>query len=143
PALLLLGLEGDHSEVWPVLPLLTASCVRSGGFPLGSKAGESWSQSRYSTPYLRDTLIDQGIGVETLETATTWSRLLPLYEAVKPALQTAIEQQPAAAQRGVVMTHISHCYPEGASLYFTFAWPMAVTWAERQAQYQAIKNAAC
>lgn len=143
PALLLLGLEGDHSEVWPVLPLLTASCVRSGGFPLGSKAGESWSQSRYSTPYLRDTLMDQGIGVETLETATTWSRLLPLYEAVKTTLQTAIDQQLVAPQRGFVMTHISHCYPEGASLYFTFAWPMSQTWAERQAQYQAIKNAAC
>jgi len=145
PALLLLGLEGDHSEVWPVLPLLSGSCLRAGGFPLGAKAGESWSSSRYQTPYLRDSLMDRGIGVETLETATTWSRLLPLYAALTASLQQSMDAGLAAGgkpdERGFVMTHISHCYPEGASLYFTFAFSLLP--GQEQAQYAAIKNAAC
>ena len=55
--------------------------------------------------------------VETLETATTWSNLHVLYAAVGTALREAL------AARGTppaVMCHVSHLYPSGASLYFTF-----------------------
>ena len=46
--------------------------------------------------------------VETLETATTWSNLEALYEAVRGALDGLH-----------VGCHVSHLYPTGASLYFT------------------------
>ena len=55
--------------------------------------------------------------VETLETATTWSNLGPLYAAVSGALRDTL------AQRGtppLVMCHVSHLYRSGASLYFSF-----------------------
>lgn len=90
---------------------------RGGGLPLGASPGRSWLRSRYSAPYLRDELLDLGVLVETLETATTWSRLDELYRAVGRALRDAL------AARGtppLVMCHISHLYPSGASLYFTF-----------------------
>lgn len=142
PALLLLGLEGEHSEVWPVLPLLSKTCLQYRGFPLGPKAGESWHQSRYNTPYLRDALMNRGVGVETLETATTWSRLLELYQALKQTLTETINAPLAEfGERGFVMTHISHTYADGASLYFTFAFPMLA--GREWQQYQAIKTAAC
>lgn len=142
PALLLLGLEGERNEVWSALPGLTKTCLKAGGFPLGPKAGESWHKSRYNTPYLRDALLDQGIGVETLETATSWSNVLPLYVAVKAALAKAINTPLAdLGQQGFVMTHISHTYHDGASLYFTFAFPMLA--GQEKEQYQTIKNAAC
>ena len=53
---------------------------------------------------------------ETLETATTWSNLPTLKAAVTEALTTALA---ASGTPALVMCHISHVYPTGASLYFT------------------------
>ncbi len=49
-----------------------------------------------------------------METATHWSGLPRLYEAVRLALE-------AALGRAIVMCHVSHVYETGASLYFTVA----------------------
>jgi alkyldihydroxyacetonephosphate synthase len=57
-------------------------------------------------------LLDAGALCETLETATSWSNLTTLKSAVTAALGSALG--PA-----LVMCHISHVYPTGASLYFT------------------------
>jgi alkyldihydroxyacetonephosphate synthase len=54
--------------------------------------------------------------VETLETATTWSRLDHLYAAVRDALTESLT---AAGTPPLVLCHLSHAYPTGASLYFT------------------------
>ncbi len=50
--------------------------------------------------------------VETLETATTWSALAALHDAVAAALRGALDAP-------LVGCHVSHLYPTGASLYFT------------------------
>jgi alkyldihydroxyacetonephosphate synthase len=52
--------------------------------------------------------------VETLETAATWSGLGALHRAVREALTAALGATPPA-----VGCHVSHLYPDGASLYFT------------------------
>ena len=55
---------------------------------------------------------------ETLETAAPWSGLMGLYAAVaRRDLRSALEGR---GTPGLVMCHISHLYPDGASLYFTF-----------------------
>lgn len=141
PALLLVGLEGDGGDVRQAQAGLTAACLAAGGFPLGTKAGASWSQSRYSTPYLRDALLEKGVAVETLETATSWARLPALYAAVRAALEASIAAGLGGDERGYVMTHISHVYPDGASLYFTFAFPQRL--GHEAEQYTRIKTAAC
>jgi alkyldihydroxyacetonephosphate synthase len=46
-----------------------------------------------------------------MEVATTWDRLMDLYREVRKALS------PLA----IVLAHFSHAYPEGCSVYFTFA----------------------
>ena len=63
---------------------------RGGGVPLGSRPGEAWLRNRYLGPYQRDMLLDRGIAVETLETATTWSRLAGLHVGVRAALSAAL-----------------------------------------------------
>ena len=68
-------------------------------------------RSRFHGPYVRDELMDRGVMVETLETATTWAQLFTLYRAVGDVLR---------AHAPLVACHISHLYPTGASLYFTF-----------------------
>ena len=85
---------------------------RHGAASLGRGAGESWLRHRFEGPYLRDTLMDQGYLVETLETATSWSKLAELRESVTGALTESLGHS-------YVMAHVSHVYETGASLYIT------------------------
>ena len=107
------GWEGTSDEV-ARRRARTVSLLRSGGaVGLGQAPGRAWERGRYHGPYLRDELLARGVFVETLETAATWSGLFTLYRAVGAALRGALG-------RCVVMCHVSHLYPAGASLYFTF-----------------------
>jgi alkyldihydroxyacetonephosphate synthase len=74
--------------------------------------------------------------VETLETVTFWSSLGGLYEAVSNSLRAALGAQGTPP---VVLCHISHVYPAGASLYFTVA---AAALEDPVAQWRAAKSAA-
>ena len=84
---------------------------------LGAAPAERWFQERFEMPYLRDSLLDHGILIDTVETAAPWSRLLGVYEAGRKALQDALW---ATGDAGLILCHISHVYHDGASLYFTF-----------------------
>ena len=75
--------------------------------------GEGWARQRFAGPYLRDDLLDRGVLVETLETATSWTALEPVRDAVARARCAARSAAP------LVGCHVSHLYPTGASLYFT------------------------
>jgi alkyldihydroxyacetonephosphate synthase len=117
----------------------TAEILRAhGAVGLGTKPGRSWLRGRFAAPYLRDELLDRGVMVETLETATTWTNLPNLYKAVGDALRSSL------AERGTppaVMCHISHLYPSGASLYFTFI--VRQQQGQELDQWRAAKTAAC
>jgi alkyldihydroxyacetonephosphate synthase len=85
--------------------------------------------------------MDRGVGLDSVETATSWSKLEPLYAAVRSAIEQAIVGSAVSpGARGVVMAHISHCYPDGASLYFTYLFPRAL--GGDIAQWLTIKKAA-
>ena len=49
--------------------------------------------------------------MDTMEVATTWDRVYGLYETVKQAV----------GPLAFIMAHFSHAYPDGCSIYFTFA----------------------
>jgi alkyldihydroxyacetonephosphate synthase len=95
-----------------------AVLAAAGGTRLGPEPVAHWRENRFSAPYLRDTLLSAGILAETLETAASWTDLLPLHAAVSGALTAALEGDEGGA---VVMCHVSHTYATGASLYFTVA----------------------
>jgi alkyldihydroxyacetonephosphate synthase len=124
-ALLVCGWEG---AVGRRRAPVAARLLRAGALPLGRRPGEAWAASRFAGPYLRDDLLDRGVLVETLETATTWSSLERLRAAV------------AAALPGHVGCHVSHLYPTGASLYFTVM--AAQDRADPAGQWRAAKAAA-
>ena len=90
---------------------------RAGGLPVGRSPGEAWAKGRFAAPYLRDELLDHGVMVETLETATQWSNLLRLHGDVRDAIEARCTN---CGTPGLVMCHVSHLYETGASLYFTF-----------------------
>jgi alkyldihydroxyacetonephosphate synthase len=135
--LAIIGFEGEADDV-ERRRLRTAALLRAGGgLALGSRPGEAWLRGRYAAPYLRDELLDRGVMVETLETATTWSNLKRLHSSVRDALHQALS---ARGTPPLVMCHVSHLYPSGASLYFTF-----LAGQEKEdplAQWRAAKSAA-
>jgi alkyldihydroxyacetonephosphate synthase len=79
-------------------------------------SAQDWARSRFRAPYLRDALLDAGALVETLETATFWSGVPALHEAVRDCLTRELANLGTSP---IVTCHVSHLYPAGAALYFT------------------------
>jgi alkyldihydroxyacetonephosphate synthase len=78
--------------------------------------------------------MDHGILADTLETATTWDRYLALHAAVRDAIAGAL------GDRSLVMAHLSHSYPHGGSIYFTFIARQEE--GQEIQQWERVKNAA-
>jgi alkyldihydroxyacetonephosphate synthase len=108
----ILGWEGDADDVAARAERSAAIARAHGGAIEPGDGGAAWAAGRYAAPYLRDILMDRGVLVETLETAASWSRLAEVHGAVVDALRGALGT-------ALVLCHISHLYPSGASLYFT------------------------
>ncbi len=111
--LMIVGHEG--ADVSARRAEVAALLEARGGTSLGEERGRAWARGRFHAPYLRDSLLDAGILVETLETATFWSNRDRVYQAVKDALETSL------GEATLVLCHISHVYETGCSLYFTVA----------------------
>jgi alkyldihydroxyacetonephosphate synthase len=136
--LVIAGFEGDASEVSHRARRAHSILAESGGVALGSRPGEAWLRGRYSGPYLRDELLDRGVMVETLETAATWTNHEAVHDAASAALRSALGERGTPA---LVGCHISHLYPSGASLYFT--WMARQERGAELDQWRAAKTAAC
>ena len=111
---MIVGHEGTAAQVESRRTAVTAALTALGGRPQGEGPGESWAHGRFDAPYLRDSLLDVGVLVETLETATFWSNAEALYAGVKQALESHLDG-------ALVLCHVSHVYETGCSLYFTVA----------------------
>ena len=138
PCLAVVGWEGEEDGVVRRAERTRAHLERSGARPLGEEAGARAGRNYFAGPYLRDELLGMGVLVETLETATTWSRLEELYAGVGDALRSALS---ARGTDPLVMCHVSHLYRSGASLYFSF-FARQERGAELE-QWRAAKAAAC
>jgi alkyldihydroxyacetonephosphate synthase len=133
--LAIVGFEGTAERVDAVRAEAVRVLTRLGG-SLDAQAGEGWAHDRYRGPYLRDALISAGALVETLETVTFWSGLPGLYAAVADSLRSSLTEQGAPP---IILCHVSHVYPAGASLYFTVA---AAALEDPVAQWRVAKAAA-
>jgi alkyldihydroxyacetonephosphate synthase len=134
----ILGWEGERRDVDVRRSLTDRMLRRAGGLSLGTGPGKAWMRGRFEGPYLRDALLDRGVMAETLETAAPWSGLMSLYAAVGDAIRSALEGR---GTPGLVMCHVSHLYPDGASLYYTFIAPQQE--GQEMEQWWAVKSAAC
>ncbi|WP_051020432.1 FAD-binding oxidoreductase [Nocardia araoensis] len=128
--------EGSAAHVAARSAEAGALLTASGGSALGETPAREWERGRFAAPYLRDALLDVGVLCETLETATTWSKLSSLKAKVTAALTDSLSAQGTSP---LVMCHISHTYPTGASLYFTV---VAKQLDDPLAQWHAAKRAA-
>jgi alkyldihydroxyacetonephosphate synthase len=131
---LMIGLEGEPATVRQSIARTLTATVREGGLPVGTGPGKAWYEQRFTMPYLRDPALDRGVGIDTLETSTKWSNVPTLYGAVRHAIRDALG--PDAA----VLTHVSHSYSDGCSLYFTFFFARDLD--DELGQWAKVKRAA-
>ncbi len=115
--LMIVGHEGTPEAVSARRAAVAAVLEPLGGTYEGTGPGESWARGRFDAPYLRDSLLDAGVLVETLETATFWSGVEDLHARVREALAASL------GEAAMVLCHVSHVYETGCSLYFTVAAP--------------------
>ncbi|APR83834.1 Glycolate dehydrogenase [Minicystis rosea] len=108
-----------------------AIAARHGATSLGEAPARHWIEHRYGVSYRQSPVFMSGAFSDTMEVSATWSRLAGLYDAVREALGRHV----------FVMAHLSHAYPDGCSIYFTFAGS-APTVAEAEAKYDAAWRAA-
>lgn len=117
PAPLLLVMSEGTAEMAGALRLeLEAAreeCLRVGGEDLGDAPLRHWLGHRNGVPSW-ESLLRNGLVVDTIEVAATWDRVGPLYDAVTRGI---------AAVPGILAAtgHTSHGYTSGVNIYFTFA----------------------
>jgi alkyldihydroxyacetonephosphate synthase len=132
-----IGYEGGHRHVSAQRRAVGRLVKRHGGLCIGSGPGALYDQKKFDIPYIRDYLLDRGAAGDVSETATTWSNLMPLYDAVVAAANRAFDK---LTVQGYVMCHLSHSYHAGACLYFTFAF-RATSDADMLVEYEVVKSA--
>ncbi len=89
---------------------------RHGALPMTGLVCKGWEKGRFNDPYLRDTLMDFGFMIDTLECTVNWSNMARVHREVREVCH--------ALPNTIVTTHMSHCYPQGANLYFIFMTKM-------------------
>ena len=110
----LLGLPGLAARKQAAAEALHQAGVSS---ELGARYGEHWWQHRndavqtYAQIMGPERAFGSGVIVDTFEVAGLWSAVPRLYHGIREAL---------AAHAQAVGCHLSHLYPSGSSLYFTF-----------------------
>lgn len=134
--LAIIAYEGTAERVAVRRQETAAALQAAGGAALGEDAAAGWRDSRFAAPYLRDSLLDAGALVETLETAAWWSSLDATRQAVQRAVSAALADSGA---QPMVLCHVSHIYPTGASLYFTV---LTAAGPDPVARWQSVKRAA-
>lgn len=102
--------EGEPDDAQADLARAEELVRGAGGTSLGEGIARHWFVRRYAVSYRQQEAFHAGAFTDTMEVAAPWSRLSALYRAVRDAL----------ARRTLVMAHMSHAYPDGCSIYFTF-----------------------
>ncbi|MCB0502309.1 MAG: FAD-binding oxidoreductase [Bacteroidetes bacterium] len=105
------------------------------GALIPSSLAKNWEATRFHTPYLRDTMMEHRIFIDTMETVVSWDKVMTMHAAVTKALQAC---EAFHKEKGIIMSHISHIYTHGACMYFILICPMNV--GQEVEQWEAIKK---
>lgn len=87
-------------------------CRKYGGLTLTGYVTKSWEKGRFNDPYMRDTMHDFGIVMDTMECSVNWSNMSKVHADVRKFVKSR--------PNTICMTHMSHVYPQGANLYWIF-----------------------
>lgn len=104
--------EGEAGFAKHLYKIVKRICKKYGGFYITGYAVKHWEKGRFTDPYLRESLHDYGIVIDTMECGVTWEMMPKVHQQVRKFAKSR--------PNTVCMTHLSHAYPQGANLYFIF-----------------------
>lgn len=134
--LLIFGVTGSRRMFGRTRQETASLCRKQGGLFVGRVAGHAWEKNRFLAPYLRNTLWQHGVAIDTLETALPWSRVGEASVAIPGSIVAAMETQD---ERVLAFAHLSHVYRDGASVYTTFLFRRVADAGELLARWRAMK----
>jgi alkyldihydroxyacetonephosphate synthase len=105
---LFLGFEGHRAVAEAEFAVALEFVHENGGSVIGPKAVEAWMDRRFDFSTIENRLALAGGVAETIEIAHFWSGIYPLYRELKQVLAPYAEE---------VLSHFSHVYPQGTSMY--------------------------
>lgn len=110
--LCLVACEGRREVAEAEAAAVAETSLAHGARQLSAMAVERWYRRRFDLGFEQARYLSvAGAVLDTIEVAAPWSRIVPLWRAVKERV----------GQRVVVLCHLSHGYCDGACLYFTLA----------------------
>lgn len=111
------------------------------GVHVGRMLGDEWRKNRWRSPYLRNSLWEAGYALDTLETATNWSNIPTMIQAIETALRPGLQD---IGERVLVFTHLSHMYPWGSNIYTTYLYRIPANGDPQETlrRWQVLKTAA-
>ena len=115
--LLVFAVTGSRKMFGRTRREVAALCRKHGGLFVGTAVGHTWEKNRFLSPYLRNTLWERGVAIDTLETALPWSQVREASAAIPKSIVEAISKH---NERVLAFSHLSHVYRDGASVYTTF-----------------------
>ncbi len=110
-----------------------------GGLMTGVTIGKMWEKSRFSFPYLRNTLWEAGYALDTLETAVPWAGVMATATETQKVIHDGLAE---VDERVLVFAHLSHVYLDGASIYITYLFRRVKDPEETLRRWQVLKGAA-
>ena len=91
------------------------------GMVAPESVGKKWAENRFKSPYMRDTMLEHRIFIDTMETYVPWEDVPKLHKNLTKALSTA---KAFHKEKGFFLAHLSHIYTSGACMYFTLVTKM-------------------
>jgi len=138
-ARLIAGFAGAANEVGLERKYFDGLAKRLGALRLG--VDTKWAGQRFLSGYRRDTLLDRGVSMDSLDLSANWAKLPGLYVAVRAALKQAMRNHaPRPGAHGLVLCHVGAARADGAVLTFSWLFPRILE--DGVAQAQAIRHAA-
>jgi alkyldihydroxyacetonephosphate synthase len=109
--MLLLAFDGKREQVELDETMCINICLANGGTDYGAAPARRWWQHRYDMYYpTKFTTAGYAIG-DTIDIVATYDKLENVYHAMKEAME---------AHDAIVMSHFSHMYQNGGSIYMIF-----------------------
>ena len=135
--LLVFGVTGSSRLFKRTRWEVSALCKKYGGLFVGTIVGHTWQKSRFLSPYLRNTLWERGVAIDTLETALPWSQVR---EASKAIPRSIVDGMATHNEQVLAFAHLSHVYRDGASVYTTYIFRRTADPDELLARWQTVKQ---
>jgi alkyldihydroxyacetonephosphate synthase len=116
-----------------------AACCKHGGLVVGTIVGHTWEKSRFLSPYLRNTLWEKSVAIDTLETALPWAQVREASQAIPQSIVDAMSKH---NEKVLAFSHFSHVYRDGASIYTTYLFRRPSNPDELLARWHDMKHSA-